>query len=388
MSSSLTAIASATPSSTLASAMPSVALVGSGWMFSSIVFSTYYTTLFLKHDKGSSSHKKNDFETRQLQIANGCSPGSSPGGKSKKAMIAKTKNNAITKAINHILQSMSRPQLLTLYRFSGSLLMGIFLHPQVMQFGKRFTHTLHYSKEFSLAAIFLFVANYCNSIALDRIGISLTYTSKCLIPLITVLLTLVVDGVSALPSNLALLMLIPIACGVALASWNSPTFEKKGFLAAMASSTAQAALNVSSKRALIKTGISGLEAQRSMASVALSIAICMSVQSCLKARRKQSNANAKDSDSTKYEGQGQDLPPFGLSLAATAAYHFEYVLAFIFLNMVQPISYGTCDAIRRLGIIIAGRAFFGGAPFSMLNYSGIGCALLGAMGYSIASASQ
>jgi hypothetical protein len=125
-----------------------------------------------------------------------------------------------------------------------------------------------------------------------------------------------------------------------------------------------------------------------MASVALSIAICMSVQSCLKARRKQSNANAKDSDSTKYEGQGQDLPPFGLSLAATAAYHFEYVLAFIFLNMVQPISYGTCDAIRRLGIIIAGRAFFGGAPFSMLNYSGIGCALLGAMGYSIASASQ
>lgn len=389
VSSSFSSVASAT-SSTLASAMSNVALVGSGWMFSSIVFSTYYTTLFLKHDNisinnstnngrnviHSNCHKKNDFESRQLQVMTG-SPASSP----VKSKMANAKENE--NAINTILQSMSRPQLLTLYRFSGSLLMGTFLHPQVMRFGKRLAHTLNYSRDFSLAAIFLFVANYCNSIALDRIGISLTYTSKCIIPLITVLMTLIVDGVSALPSNLALLMLIPIASGVALASWNSPTFETKGFVAAMLSSTAQAALNVSSKRALIQTGISGLEAQRSMASVAFSIAICLSVlQSCFKARARRKESNGKGTS----KEQEQDLPPFGLSLAAAAAYHFEYVLAFMFLNMVQPISYGTCDAIRRLGIIIAGRTFFGGAPFSMLNYSGIGCALLGAMGYSIASA--
>jgi len=233
-------------------------------------------------------------------------------------------------------------------------------------------------QDFALPAAFLFVANYCNSIALDRIGISLTYTSKCIIPLITVLTTLLMDGVGALPSSLALAMLIPIAGGVAMASWNSPTFEKKGFLAAMTSSTAQAALNVSSKRALIKTGISGLEAQRSMVAVAFSIAICMSLQSCFQSNRPRSDERELE--------KGPELPPFWLALAASAAYHSEYVLSFMFINMVQPISYGTCDAIRRLGIIVAGRFFFGGDPFSKLNYGGIGFALLGAMGYSIASA--
>jgi len=193
------------------------------------------------------------------------------------------------------------------------------------------------------------------------------------------MMTLLVDGVDALPSSLALSMLIPIASGVAMASWNSPTFEKKGFLAAMTSSTAQAALNVSSKRALVKTGISGLEAQRSMAAVAFSIAICMSAHSCFRANRPQS-------DEKRGLGKVNELPPYWLALAASAAYHFEYVFSFMFINMVQPISYGTCDAIRRLGIIVAGRKFFGGDPFSMLNYGGIGFALLGAMGYSIASA--
>jgi hypothetical protein len=110
-------------------------------------------------------------------------------------------------------------------------------------------------QDFSLPAIFFFTTNYCNFIALDRIGISLAYTSKCLIRLITVIFTLLIDGVVALPPTLALLMLLPIASGVALASWKSPTFEKGGFLAAIASSTAQAALNVSSKLALIKIAI-------------------------------------------------------------------------------------------------------------------------------------
>jgi hypothetical protein len=56
--------------------------------------------------------------------------------------------------------------------------------------------------------------------------------------------------------------------------------------------------------------------------------------------------------------------------------------------MVNPIGYGTCDAVRRLGIIVAGRKFFGGEPFSLINYGGISLALLGAMGYSIASAKK
>lgn len=167
-----------------------------------------------------------------------------------------------------------------------------------------------------------------------------------------------------------------------MASWNSPTFEKKGFAAAMLSSTAQSALNVSSKRALVKTGISGLQAQQSMASVALIISIGVSSLRSLKQWKKVNDnyANGTDSKNTRL-----NLPPVALSVAAVAAYHFEYVLSFLFLKLVQPISYGTCDAVRRLGIIIAGRKMFGGEPFSRLNFIGIGTAILGALSYSIAN---
>ncbi len=175
-----------------------------------------------------------------------------------------------------------------------------------------------------------------------------------------------------------------IAIGVGMASWNSPTFDKQGFLAALMSSTAQASLNVSSKRSLMKTGINGVEAQRSMASIALIVTMMMSTF-----RYITSNKSVVESGNT---GKGKDgtstnkkLPPLSLSLAAVAAYHFEYVLSFLFLRLVKPISYGTCDAVRRLGIIVAGRKMFGGEPFSLLNFSGIGMAILGALGYSIAS---
>lgn len=172
--------------------------------------------------------------------------------------------------------SLSRPTLLTLYRFSGSLLLGILFHQPILAVMDRIKQTIASLPLFALPATFLFVANYANSISLDRIGISLTYTSKCGIPLITVLLTLLLDGVDALPSTLTLLSLIPIALGIGAASWNHPTFEPIGFAAAMLSCVAQAALNVSSKRVMMASGITGADAQRAMVAVALGITTLMS----------------------------------------------------------------------------------------------------------------
>ena len=162
-------------------------VVGAAWVLSSAIFTTYSTTTFLKFQ-----------------------------------------GPEVIKRGGSALSALSRPGLLTLYRFGGSLLLGIIAHPN-FNLGKRVEDTLQNLPAFTLPAIFLFVANYANSIALNRIGISLTYTSKCAIPLITVLLTLILDGKSALPSKETLLSLIPIALGIACASWNSPTFEAFGF---------------------------------------------------------------------------------------------------------------------------------------------------------------
>ena len=64
----------------------------------------------------------------------------------------------------------------------------------------------------------------------------------------------------------------------------------------------------------------------------------------------------------------------------------EYVLSFSFVSLVEPITYGTCDALRRLLIIITGRQLFGGDKFSKTNLGGICMALVGALMYSITSA--
>ena len=58
----------------------------------------------------------------------------------------------------------------------------------------------------------------------------------------------------------------------------------------------------------------------------------------------------------------------------------------MFVRLVEPISYGTCDAIRRLAIIISGHKMFGGQPFSKLNLAGIGMSLVGALAFALSSA--
>ena len=69
--------------------------------------------------------------------------------------------------------------------------------------------------------------------------------------------------------------------------------------------------------------------------------------------------------------------PTWLSGMAVTAYHVEYLLSFMFVKLVAPITYGACYAVRRLSIIISGRQMFGGAPFSRLDKAGIGWSWLG-----------
>ena len=215
-------------------------------------------------------------------------------------------------------------------------------------------------------------------VALDRIGISLTYTSKCAIPAITVLLTLLMDGAAALPSTAALASLVPIAVGIGAASWNSPTFEPIGFIAAALSATSQSLLNVTSKRAMSKTGVTGPTAQRSMVAVGLAITILVNLIHVVRESKDERDDEERLADL-------RDSAPLGLTLLAVTAYHVEYVLSFIFVKLVQPITYGACDAVRRLCIILAGRQFFGGDPLTKTNIIGIALALIGALSYSIAS---
>merc|ERR1719296_314902 len=164
----------------------------------------------------------------------------------------------------------------------------------------------------------------------------------------------------------------------------------------MVSTTSQAALNVVSKRVMRKTGIKGVEAQRAMVFVALGIGLVMTMANSIGGHLRelqQYGTNVRNLAMADEEG-GQDLPstktsshpPLWLTCLAVLAYHMEYVLSFSFVGLVEPITYGTCDALRRLLIIVMGRQLFGGDKFSKANLGGIFMALLGALLYSITSA--
>lgn len=368
MESSSITINSSAPQSLSSLSQSSIA-VGSTWMLSSILFTTYYSTAFLKFKSGKS---ENDFANRQFMSQ-------------MRREVTPIRVSEKQRRINILSKYYTRPQLLTIYRLSGSFLLGIFANPKFLRWHDRLMQSFGVMNDFALPAVFMFCANYCNVLALDRLGISLTYTSKCGIPILTVLITILVDGIDAIPSFLTLCSLILIAIGIAMASWNSPTFDSIGFLSAVVSATSQASLNVSCKRSLTRTRISGLQAQTTMAALAFCTAI---IASTINSSVRYLNDMKKKSADMNQSSLTQELPPLQLTFGAVTSYHIEYVLSFLFLSLVKPITYGTCDAVRRLGIIISGRKMFGGEKFSLINYSGIGLALFGALCYSILSASS
>lgn len=327
------------PASLLFAKLPAPAVIGSAWLLSSAIFTTYTTNSFLDY--------------------------SSPAFQADKKSLSR---------IHGTLSRMSRPTLLTLTRFLGSFLLGLLMHPD-LQLLKRIKDTLSLVPALLVPSVFLFIANLTNSIALKRIGIPLTYTSKCGIVIITALLTFFIDGPQALPSNLALLSLLPIATGIALASSNSPNFDMLGFVAAATSATSQSALNISSKKIMNKLSISGPTTQRTMVLVGLSLT------SLTVLTRKIRDGSKVTAD----EDQELELPPLWLTLSSVLAYHTEYLLSFSFVPLVAPITYGTVDAIRRLSIIVCGKIFFGGPKLTPTNLFGIIMALAGALFYSVFS---
>lgn len=350
--------------------------IGSAWFVTSVFFTTYSTTAFLKY-KGQQSNvlpiEYNDFESKLEKE------------KKKNEVPSKLKLKFLS-----TVTSYNRPSLLTFYRFSISLLIGMLCHPKFWLVMDRVRDTMTAIPEFLVPAFFLFFANFCNAIALDRLGISLTYVSKCGIPVVTVIIMLLLEGVESLPNIKALLSLIPIAAGIACASWNSPIFEIFGFLAALSSCILQAGLNYTSKKAMKRILVTGPEAQRAMVAVGFLLTVGLSLtkiamEKGLRVSGLKRPKKRKTDMEIYSEIKKSNHPPAWLTFMAATSYHFEYVLSFMVVRLVSPITYGTCDAIRRLSLIITGRKMFGGEPFTKLNLIGIGLALLGGLAYSISS---
>lgn len=360
-----------------------VELLGVAWILSSSVATTYSTTAFLKYRQGNSvqygklqnNRQESKRASQSIEATFSKAVGRNKAHLPKKSRGSNERLSMECISPSAVVNGMDRPQMLTFFRFLGSFVLGLLCHLDFWRIIARFQDTFSAIPNFAIPALFLFAANYSNSIALNRIGVPLTYTAKCGIPLVTVLFTMLAEGRNAMPSVPTLVSLIVIACGIAAASWNAPIFEISGFVAAIFSTTAQAALVVTGKKAVMKTALSGPAAQHVMAAVALAISLTIYVGKLIIKR---------DEISDDYIG----IPPIWLCGMAVAAYHIEYCLSFMLVRRVSTVTFGTCDSARRLAIILAGKKMFGGPKFSTLNKVGVCLALSGALLYSVTNVAE
>jgi hypothetical protein len=109
-------------------------VVGAAWMVSSAIFTTYSTTRFLKYPVEDSERLRRKLHQTALPLQ------------------------------RHISRFLALPpaSMLTLWRFLGSLLLGLVLHLN-LNIAERFRSTLAAVPDLAVPAVFLFVANLANS---------------------------------------------------------------------------------------------------------------------------------------------------------------------------------------------------------------------------------
>lgn len=132
---SATASNNAGPLAFLSSLPTNPPVVGVAWLVSSAVFTTYSTTKFLKYSYDGKTDLKEKLHRIEL-------PAQHPLSR---------------------FFSLPPPTMLTLYRFAGSLLLGLTFHPPDFAILERIRSTIAAVSDFALPAAFLFIANLANS---------------------------------------------------------------------------------------------------------------------------------------------------------------------------------------------------------------------------------
>ena len=166
--------------------------------------------------------------------------------------------------------------------------------------------------------------------------------------------------------------LVPTVVGVALASASDAEFCLTGLAAAIGSAIAQTSLNLTSKAALSRLGLSGGDGQILLSSACAVASLPLYL---LATGTAQSAAPAPKSAPPP---PAVTLRAAGLFLSAGLAYHSEYSLNFSFVRLVRPVAFSVTDVARRLAIIVTGSIIFS-KPLTPLNCTGVLLALCGVL---------
>lgn len=190
------------------------------------------------------------------------------------------------------------------------------------------------------------IGHVAANISFAAVAISLTHTVKTLEPAFNVLLAKLILGEGTpLP---AVMSLVPIMVGVAMASAGELSFNWTGFLTAMASNLTFSFRAVWSKMAMTKSlDSTALYAYTTLISVLICTPLALLAEGS--ALSKGIETAIAKVGASRFWG---DLFLVGL------LYHLYNQFAFNTLQRVSPVSHGVCNVVKRIAIIFSSVFFF------------------------------
>jgi hypothetical protein len=269
----------------------------------------------------------------------------------------------------------------TLIRFAGSAILGTatLVLTREAQSPKEILEVVW---DVAVPATLLWIANYCNSMALATAGITLTYVVKSCIPVFTVIVC-TLQG-KRYPV-IIYLSFIHICGGVALACISSGSsaveFSLFGLQCAFTSAVSQTMMNITIKEIRARRGYSGPKAFMGLTiwNTLLTLVVILSGVTALIAPKKDSLGTLSKAftDMTS----GVDSWPFLVVCLASLSFHFEYALSFVLVGYLNSVAFSVCDVSRRVFVIIIGAVIFS-KPLTSANMVGITIAVCGVLWYS------
>ncbi|KYM94700.1 PREDICTED: solute carrier family 35 member E1 homolog [Cyphomyrmex costatus] len=221
-----------------------------------------------------------------------------------------------------------------------------------------------------------FLANVFSHVSIWKVPVSYAHTVKATMPLFTVALSRII--LREQQTWKVYLSLVPIVCGVAVATLTELSFNMTGLISALASTMAFSLQNIYSKKVLHDTGVHHLRLLHILGRLALFMFSPIWI--------------VYDLHSLMYEPM---LKPsveisyyiLGLLFLDGILNWFQNIIAFSVLSIVTPLTYAVASASKRI-FVIGVTLFVLGNPVTWLNIFGMTMAILGVLCYNKAKYDQ
>ncbi|KAJ9135355.1 hypothetical protein P3X46_032548 [Hevea brasiliensis] len=218
------------------------------------------------------------------------------------------------------------------------------------------------------------LGNLLMNVSLGKVAVSFTHTIKAVEPFFTVLFAALFLGER--PYFWALSSLVPIVCGVALASFTEASFNWIGFCSAMASNVTNQSRNVLSKKFMVdkEEKLDNIN----LFSVITIISFILLVPTAIFLDGYKFTPSYLQSAAN----QGLNVRELCLrSLLTGFCFHSYQQVSYMILEMVNPVTHAVGNCVKRVVVIVSSVIFFQ-TPISPINSLGTALALAGVFLYS------